>query len=88
MATRDSPQENDAARKLRFDFGLAPKAPLGARQISLLGNYETPSFRSLHNEDERQKGEGHPTDEPEQIDECLHLCLTGNLKNYHFYGAW
>ena len=46
------------------------------------------SLRSLHEEDEWQEGEGHPTNEPEQIDERLHLCLTGNPKRDHFYGAW
>ena len=33
------------------------------------------SFRSFHEQDQRQEGERHPADEPEQIDEGLHLFI-------------
>ena len=38
--------------------------------------------RPLHHEHERQDGEGHEADEPEQIDEGEHLRLTPDLERH------
>ena len=75
-------------------FAGAGRDPFGADaalerccQSGRCGRWQAGSLRPFHQKDQRQEGERHPADEPEQIDEGLHLRLARDLQRHDFHRA-